>query len=255
MRVRRHVRDASHLAAREARHAGGVARDAVVDEDHLPVVVGERVVLVELADEEALRLVVLHEDAVELLAVAADDVERGEQPAVGGALALDDPLHLEVVLEEHRRRHVRHLTRPQPLRHDGVLVGARAAAGVHLRLGARRAPRRLREALVDVVGVPVDRRDRRVVVRAARVLEEPAVRLRLRGRVRHQRVAPLLDVLGERLPLDRHHRHVLLPLLEPDRLLELHPLGVPVEGNVGCEVWGLGRDPIASSSSIRSAYL
>ena len=68
MRVRRHARDASHLAAREARHAGGVARDAVVDEDHLPVVVGERVVLVELADEEALRLVVLHEDAVELLA-------------------------------------------------------------------------------------------------------------------------------------------------------------------------------------------
>mmetsp|Transcript_15673 Transcript_15673/g.33511 ORF Transcript_15673/g.33511 Transcript_15673/m.33511 type:complete len:204 (-) Transcript_15673:2367-2978(-) len=58
------------------------------------------------------------------------------------------------------------------------------------------------------------------------VHKEPAVLRGLGARKCDELVSSLLDVLGERLALNRHHRHVLHPSLEPGSLLKLGTLRV-----------------------------
>mmetsp|Transcript_60825 Transcript_60825/g.166694 ORF Transcript_60825/g.166694 Transcript_60825/m.166694 type:complete len:415 (-) Transcript_60825:519-1763(-) len=132
--------DVRVLALAEGGPPRRVARDAVVDEHHLPVVVRRRVVAVKLAHKVALLDPLVRQlaekGAVELVAVARDNVERRDEPLVVHH-ALDDAVRLEGVLEE-RGLHVRRgdldkLLWPQPLRHDRH-VGRRLAVPVDLRL-------------------------------------------------------------------------------------------------------------------------
>mmetsp|Transcript_30759 Transcript_30759/g.80195 ORF Transcript_30759/g.80195 Transcript_30759/m.80195 type:complete len:477 (-) Transcript_30759:100-1530(-) len=220
-------------AARGVPGEGGLAvvaaRQPIVDEDDLPVVVRVWVVAVELAHVEALLLPLgvqlSKEDTVELLAVAGDNVERRDQPAVvvavGHLPAADDPLRGRPVVLEHGHvvgRHIgpdllwaqplRHL-RHADLRHPRVLAVA-VAVLVHSRLvRALRGAGRAREASV------------------ARVLKLAAVRRAVVERLLDEGILPFLDVLGERRALARHDRHVLGRLRQAERLLDLEALCVP----------------------------
>mmetsp|Transcript_25857 Transcript_25857/g.63983 ORF Transcript_25857/g.63983 Transcript_25857/m.63983 type:complete len:431 (-) Transcript_25857:1011-2303(-) len=203
------------MMPREDWLAARVARQTIIDDDHLPVVVRVGVVAVELAHEEAFldpRVVELpEEDAVELLAVGGDNVERRDEPsvvvAIRGLPCSHNALRCRPVVREHLRVLV-YLFWPLPLRH-GWHANQRGAFQIHLRLQLPLgASRRFREP-----------------ARTA-VLKLGAVRLTVGERVRHQVLFPLLDIVRKLLALDGHHGHVLHPLGEAELLLQLHPLRV-----------------------------
>ena len=169
----RHPEDRRVGALGKRRRAVGAARQTVVDEHALPVVVRRRVVVVEAHDVKAVGAVaVVDERRAHNIRIAGDDVEGSEQPSVVDRAEADA---VEVVAQQDGAG-ARDLRRPPPRRHRALVRPAAAAE--------RR--RRRREFGIFVELAAGARGERRA----------------------HRRRRLLLRALREPLPLDAEHRLV-----------------------------------------------